>query len=72
MLAAINWPLVVTAIPAGLFYVLFFGLLIRRQLRAGPKGNAKQKLDPRVLLAMTVTLTGAVFFTCFALIVHFY
>lgn len=66
MPGSINWPLILALVPALLFYALFGGLLIRQQMRAGPKGSPPPKPDPRILVAMTVTLTGAIFFTCFA------
>ena len=72
MLGSINWPLALALIPAGLFYALFGGLLIRQQMRAGPKRSPAPKLDPRILVAMTVTLTGAIFFTCLAIMVLIY
>jgi hypothetical protein len=72
MLAALTSPFVLTAIPAGLCYLMFGALLIRQELKAGPHGSPKPKTDPRIFMAMTVTLTGAVFFTLFAVVVAFY
>lgn len=72
MLATILSPFILTAVPAGLCYLLFGGLLIRQQMRSAPKGSPQAKLDPRIFVAMTVTLTGAVFFSVFALIICLY